>query len=87
MHRLIALLVSGVLATTALAGDDKSKAATQGKDSRITATFEELDKNADQQISRTEAAADKHLASNFASIDANGDGYISKSEFAARTKT
>jgi hypothetical protein len=59
---------------------DTSKDAT-------AATFDSLDKNADQQISRTEAAAEKMLSDSFASIDTNGDGYVSKSEYAARTKS
>lgn len=47
------------------------------------ATFESLDRNKDQQISKTEASADRALAARFASVDANADGYISKSEYAA----
>ena len=86
MYRLIALVASSVLAATAMAGDDKSR-TPQGRDSSMTMTFEALDKNGDQQISRTEAQVDKKLAENFAHMDTNRDGYVSKSEFAARTKT
>ena len=50
-----------------------------------TAAFESLDKNADEQISKTEAASDKAVSDSFASTDANGDGYLSKEEFLART--
>ena len=75
MKALITLLTATLLSAAALAGDDASKSAT--------ATFESLDKNADQQISRTEAAGDKMLSDSFAAIDTNGDGYISKSEYAA----
>jgi Ca2+-binding EF-hand superfamily protein len=85
MYKMIVLVASTVLAATAMAGDDKTKNTT--KDASMTATFEALDKNADQQISKTEATVDKKLSDSFAAADTNGDGYISKSEFAARTKT
>jgi len=54
---------------------------------KTTATFDALDKNADTQISKTEAAADSKLSDNFAALDTNGDGYLSKAEFMARSKT
>jgi hypothetical protein len=85
MYKFIVLVASSVLAATAMAGDEKAKSTT--KDTSMTATFESLDKNADQQISKTEAAADKRLSDSVAAADTNGDGYVSKSEFAARTKT
>ncbi|MET0499302.1 MAG: hypothetical protein ABW106_13640 [Steroidobacteraceae bacterium] len=50
----------------------------------VTAAFESLDKNADEQISKTEAASDKAVSDSFASADANGDGYLSKAEFTDR---
>ena len=50
-----------------------------------SAAFQSLDKNADEQISKTEAASDKAVSDSFASADANGDGYLSKAEFLART--
>lgn len=80
MKALIAIIAATLLSAAAMAGDPAMKDNT-------AATFNSLDKNADQQISRTEAAADKALSDNFASIDTNGDGYINKSEFAARTKS
>jgi Ca2+-binding EF-hand superfamily protein len=83
MTRLITLLAASLLAFTAMAGD-KTKDTTMKS---TAATFDSLDKNADAQISKTEAAADKMLSDSFASADANGDGYLSKSEFAARTKS
>ncbi|HWK74899.1 MAG TPA: hypothetical protein VNQ81_11550 [Povalibacter sp.] len=76
MKVFITLLTAMLLSTAALGGDeDSSKSAM--------ATFESLDKNADQQLSRTEAAGDKMLSDSFASIDTNGDGYVSKSEYAS----
>jgi hypothetical protein len=84
MTKLIALFAATLLSVTAMAGDkDKPKDAMK----TTAATFESLDKNADAQLSKTEAAADKMLSDSFASIDTNGDGYLSKSEYAARTKS
>ena len=68
-----------LLCTAVLAGEDPSKTTA--------ATFDSLDKNADQQISKSEAAADKAVADSFASMDANGDGYLSKSEYMAKTRS
>jgi hypothetical protein len=85
MTRFIALLAATFLSLTATAGDDKAKKDTTMQSS--AATFESLDKNADSQISKSEAAADKALSDSFASNDTNGDGYLSRSEFVARQKT
>jgi Ca2+-binding EF-hand superfamily protein len=79
MKALITVITATLLSAAAMAGDDPAKTTA--------ATFDSLDKNADQQISRTEAAGDKMLSDSFASIDTNGDGYVSKSEYAARSKS
>lgn len=80
MKALLTVIIATLLSAAAMAGDkDPSK--------MTTATFDSLDKNADQQISRTEASGDKMLSDSFASIDTNGDGYVSKSEYAARSKS
>jgi EF hand len=81
MTRLIALIAATLLAATAMAGDKEKDMKSS------SATFESLDKNADSQISKTEAAADKMLSDSFAAADTNGDGYLSKSEYMARTKS
>jgi Ca2+-binding EF-hand superfamily protein len=89
MYKSIVLVAATMLCTAAMAGDDKDKATTRDTTMKSTAAmFESLDKNADLQISKTEASADKKLSESFASADSNGDGYISKSEYiAARTKS
>jgi len=74
-------LTAALLSTAAIAGEDDIPKAS------AASTFEALDKNADQQISKTEAAADKAVSDKFASMDTNGDGYVSKSEFLAKTKS
>jgi hypothetical protein len=74
---LVAVVGATLLSAAAIAGDDTSK--------HTAATFDSMDKNADQQISKTEASADKTLSDSFASMDTNGDGYLSKSEFMAKS--
>ena len=53
MTRFLALIAATLLAFAAQAGDDKDKSHDTGMKS--TATFDTLDKNADSQISKTEA--------------------------------
>jgi hypothetical protein len=76
LKTLVTVVSATLLSAVAIAGD---------KDKHAAATFDSMDKNADQQISKTEAAADKKLADGFASMDSNGDGYLSKSEFSAKS--
>ena len=85
MTRFLALIAATLLAFAAQAGDNKDKSHDTGMKS--SATFDALDKNADSQISKTEASADNKLSDNFAALDTNGDGYLSKAEFMARSKT
>lgn len=87
MTRFIALIAASLLAATAMAGDDSKDKRDTSMKSTTAATFESMDKNADSQISKTEAGTDKMLSDSFASIDTNGDGYISKSEYMAHTKS
>jgi hypothetical protein len=84
MTRFLALIAATLLAFAAQAGDTKDKT----HDMKSTATFDALDKNADSQLSKTEASADSKLSDNFAALDTNGDGYLSKAEYlAAKSKT
>ena len=46
-------------------------------------SFQALDKNADQKISKTEAAADHMLTQSFTRLDANSDGSLTTMEFAS----
>jgi Ca2+-binding EF-hand superfamily protein len=88
MKKLLMLFGATLLSAAAMAQDAE---ATKPKDSgtmmKSAATFESLDKNQDQQISKTEAAGDRRLSDSFASLDTNGDGYVSKAEYAARTRS
>lgn len=76
MKVIITLFAATLLATGALAANGPQQ-------EQAGSVFQSLDKNADQQISKSEAAADQTLSEQFAAIDTNGDGYISKSEYAA----
>lgn len=78
MKAFITVVSATLLSAAAMAGDDSKM---------HTAAFDSLDKNADQQISKTEAAGDKRLTEHFAAMDTNGDGYLSKSEYAAKMKS
>ncbi len=73
LDKAVALAAAGLFSTALMAGD-----------AQHTSTFEALDKNSDQQISKSEAQSDSKLSDSFASADTNGDGYLSKSEY--RTK-
>jgi hypothetical protein len=44
-------------------------------------TFATLDRNADNQLSKTEAGMDRKLVDLFAYVDSNGDGFISRDEY------
>ena len=85
MTRFLTLIAATVLAFAAQAGDNKDK--SHDMDMKSSATFESLDKNADSQISKTEASADSKLSDTFATLDTNGDGYLNKAEYKARSKT
>lgn len=85
MTKFLALIAATLLACAAQAGDNKDK--THDSSMKSSATFDTLDKNADSQISKTEASADSKLSDNFAALDTNGDGYLSKAEFMAKSKT
>ena len=77
MKTLITVVTATLLSAAAMAGDHPAK----------TVAFESLDKNADSQISKTEASADKMVSDAFVAIDTNGDGYVSKAEYVARAKS
>ena len=94
MYRHIPVFIAALFSAAALAGDGATKAAeaTQPADPPIAtktaamSTFESLDKNGDQRISRTEAGLDKNLSNIFATADTDGDGYVSKAEYTARPR-
>src|SRR5262245_19367736 len=58
MTKLIALFAATLLSAAAMAQDKPPSDTSSSSSSMKSATFESLDKNSDQQISKTEAAAD-----------------------------
>jgi hypothetical protein len=88
MLRSIAVFVAACFATAAAAGDGTTKPVEPPTPpvvkAAVVSTFETLDKNGDQRISRTEAGMDKSLSNIFATADTDGDGYVSKPEYIAR---
>jgi hypothetical protein len=80
MKILLTAVGAILLSSGAAAGDGVAKA-------NVAVTFEALDKNADRQISRTEAAGERALSDSFAVVDTDGDGYVTQAEYAARTKS
>jgi Ca2+-binding EF-hand superfamily protein len=51
---------------------------------KVEAEFQSLDRDADRQISKTEARAERSLPQRFEGIDADANGYLSRAEFVAR---
>jgi Ca2+-binding EF-hand superfamily protein len=79
MSKFIAVLAACSLCAVALAEDTKQVATASA--------FTALDKNADNQISKTEAGIDRKLSDGFAYVDTNGDGFISRTEYLAQGKS
>ena len=92
MYKHIAVFVAVCFSAAALADEGSSKATpiqapkAEAK-TAVVSTFESLDKNGDERISRTEAGMDKPLSNIFATADTDGDGYVSKAEYAARPQS
>ncbi|HKQ14270.1 MAG TPA: hypothetical protein VJT80_12620 [Steroidobacteraceae bacterium] len=73
------LLLSTLSVVAVQAAEDQPTAGAEE-------TFKSLDKNADQRLSKAEAASDKSLARTFTYLDANGDGYLTLREYTAHLK-
>ena len=82
MKALIALFAAA-LCTTAVADDQTSKQGHKSMQS-ADAKFDKLDRNDDEQLSRTEAQQEDSLSAQFASVDQDADGFVSKTEFTAQ---
>jgi Ca2+-binding EF-hand superfamily protein len=82
--KILTVLIATTLYSTAAAAESPA-ALPDSKAIRLAeAKFQSLDRNHDQRISKTEAAADQTVANRFAGVDSNADGFISRSEFEAR---
>jgi hypothetical protein len=83
MKILTTLTATMLLSSLAMAQGDPAK--TEAPAPTAKATFEALDRNSDQRLSKTEAAADDTVSSQFAALDANADGYVNRGEYARAT--
>jgi len=81
------VLIALTLAGTSAALAENPAPARRVSIQQSPATFEALDRNADQQISRTEAGVARKLSDRFAYADSNADGFLSKSEYSAHVQT
>ena len=81
ISRLLPVLLLSTLSVTAARAAEPAQPASSAEE-----TFKALDKDADQRLSKSEAANDKSLARTFAYLDANGDGYLTMREYTAHLK-
>ena len=72
---LIAGTAAALAAGSALAADKQAKAKSDDPG------FNNLDKNHDGTLSRSEAARNPYLAKRFKAADRNGDGKLSRTEY------
>src|SRR5262245_25751006 len=79
MNRLVLISSLALALAGGVAVADCSKAST-------SATFESLDRDKDQQVSRSEASVNEDVSAHFAALDANTDGFLTKREFGAHAK-
>lgn len=81
ISNLLQVLVLSTLSVAAVQAAEQDKPTSSAEE-----TFKALDKDADQRLSKTEAANDKSLARTFAYLDADGDGYLTLREYTAHMK-
>jgi len=67
----------------ALAQSPSPAPDTQPQQQQQGTTFESLDTNGDDKISKEEAAASQSVSAQFSRYDQNGDGYIDRAEVAS----
>jgi len=77
MKMLTTLTATMLLSTLAMAQENPPEDQDEPIEV-VKVTFEALDRNSDQRVSKTEAAADDNVSSQFAALDANSDGYINR---------
>lgn len=78
----IVIFSAAILLCGASAAQGQTRSDQKSQQS-AEATFESLDRNRDEALSKVEAKAETSISAAFASADANLDGYISKVEYVA----
>lgn len=58
----------------------------QERIAKAAPAFEQLDRNQDDRLSRTEAGYNRHLQDIFVESDVDGDGFVTRSEYENATK-
>jgi Ca2+-binding EF-hand superfamily protein len=75
IYKLIPVFVAFLLSTAAVAEDPERK--------QKEATFKSLDRDTDQQLSRSEVKDKPALSAQFTALDTDRDGYLTMTEYAA----
>lgn len=83
MKTLITLSAAALLSTAALADDESKNWNKDQSKSDTQASFESLDRNSDQRLSRSEVSAQDGMSVQFASLDQDSDGYVTETEYTA----
>ena len=78
--RMSAMLVALAVSATALAQTDPRAEFNRRAAARDVELFGQLDRNADQKLSREEAQGDLNLGPRFDDIDINRDGTVTPEE-------
>jgi hypothetical protein len=81
IRKLLPALLLSSLSVAAAQAAEQDKPASSAE-----ATFKSLDRDADQRLSKSEAASDGTLARTFAYLDSDGDGYLTMREYTAHMK-
>lgn len=82
MNKTLPILIASAFAAGAFAQGQPNPATPATPVPGGAASFESLDKNADQKISKAEAGADRSLNASFTTLDADKDGALTMAEYA-----
>jgi Ca2+-binding EF-hand superfamily protein len=81
ISRFLQVVLVSTLSIAAAQAAEQDKPASSAEE-----LFKSLDRNADQRLSKSEAANDRTLARTFPYLDADGDGYLTLREYTAHMK-
>lgn len=84
---VIASIAAAACLFTALSASADDISSGKSKMLASAGTFDSLDRNGDDRISRSEAGFDRVMSHTFAEIDTDGDGFVSTAEYTAAEKS